>query len=67
MSAYTKKQQKYDQGLISRLKVDLKDYERGVSGASKCDNVRVSKRHYIRMAELAIMGLAELEFGNEVL
>ena len=44
----------YDRGLIGNLKIDLKDYERGVSGASKCENVQISKKQYIRMAELAI-------------
>lgn len=57
----------YDNGLLSRLKVDLKDYERGTSGASKCENVLVPKKQYIRMAELAIVGIAELQFKDEVL
>lgn len=57
----------YDNSLFNRLKVDLKDYERGTSGASKCENVRVSKKQYIRMAELAIIGLTELEFRDEIL
>ncbi len=57
----------YDNSLFRRLKVDLADYERGTSGTSKCENVRVSKKQYIRMAELAIIGIVELQFRDEVL
>lgn len=56
----------YDSGLIKRLRVDLKDYERGVSGASKCENVRISKKQYIRMAELAIIGLEGISQTSEL-
>lgn len=56
----------YDSGLISRLKVDLKDYERGTSGASKCENVQVPKKQYIRMAELAIIGLEKVSLETKM-
>jgi hypothetical protein len=57
----------YDNSLARRLKVDLDDYERGSSGTSKCENVRVSKKQYIRMAELALFGLEEIKLRSEIL